>query len=125
MGKGQRRRGCGNPAAPRPRRGLLGEPNEAGLRREETGPRRATDAARGTGGAPLTQRAECREPRGPAALSPGLTSPSAAGGTSPVLTVLQAASSSCAGPGGPSAAAISAHPLPAPRAAMTHRGARR
>lgn len=66
-------------------------------------------------------------PRGPAALSRGLTSPSAAGGTSPVLTVFQASNSSCAGPGSPSrpAAAICAAPSRSPelrvrRAAMTH-----
>lgn len=49
-------------------------------------------------------------PRGPAALFRGLTSPRAAGGTSPVLTVFQATSSSSAGPGSPShpAAAICA-----------------
>lgn len=44
---------------------------------------------------------------------PGLTSPSAAGGTSPVLTVFQAASSCCVGPGR-SAAAISTHQHPEP-----------
>lgn len=51
-------------------------------------------------------------PRGPAALFRGLTSPKAAGGTSPVLTVFQATNSSRAGPGSPSrtAAAIRAAP---------------
>lgn len=52
-------------------------------------------------------------PRSPAALPRGLTSPSAAGGTSPVLTVFQATSSCCVGPGG-SAAAISTQQHPEP-----------
>lgn len=41
-------------------------------------------------------------------LCSGLTSPSAAGGTSPVLTVFQAASSSCAGPASRPASAAAA-----------------
>lgn len=49
-----------------------------------------------------------REPRS------GLTSPSAVGGTSPVLTVFQAASSCCVGPGDPAAAAIRTRQLPEP-----------
>lgn len=36
-------------------------------------------------------------PRGAAALFPGLTSPSAAGGTRPVLTVFHATNNSCPG----------------------------
>lgn len=46
-----------------------------------------------------TKGAGPREPRS------GLTNPSAVGGTSPVLTVFQAASSCCVGPGDPAAAA--------------------
>lgn len=64
-------------------------------------------------------------PHGPAALFLSLTSPSAASGTSPVLTVFQATNNSCPGPGLPSrdaaaatsavsSVSICAHHLPDP-----------
>lgn len=74
------------------------------------GTRREARTGEGGLGAPGT-------PRRPVALISGLTSPSAAGGTSPVLTVFQAASSSCAGPASRPAsvaAAICAHQLSEP-----------